>query len=82
LLAAVNFEKMARATIKLEFNAGDHIKDAFTEAIRIAKQLNCSAKFDFNGVTCLAHPEGLANKGVAMYNRQLKQDSKYRLAVA
>ena len=72
---------MARATIKLEFNAGDDIKGAFTEAIRIAKQLNCFAEFDFNGVTCLAHPEGFADEGVAMYHRQIIQDSKYRIAV-
>jgi hypothetical protein len=72
---------MARATIKLEFNAGDDIKGAFTEAIRIAKQINCLTEFDFNGVTCLVHPEGFADEGVAMYHKQLKQESKYKVAV-
>jgi hypothetical protein len=72
---------MTKARIKLEFNAGDDIKGAFTEAIRIAKQLNCFAEFNFNGVTCLAHPEGLADEGVEMYHRQVKQDSKYKVAV-
>ena len=72
---------MATATVKLEFNAGDDIKGAFTEAIRIAKQLNCYAEFNFNGVTCLAHPEGFADEGVAMYHRQLESGSKYPVAV-
>lgn len=72
---------MATATVKLEFNAGDDIKDAFTEAIRISKQLNCYTEFNFNGVTCLAHPEGFADKGVAMYHRQLELGSKYPVAV-
>jgi hypothetical protein len=73
--------KMPRATIKLEFNAGDDIKGAFTEAIRIAKQLNCFTEFEFNDVTCLAHPEGVVDEGVAMYHRQLKEGSRYRIAV-
>ena len=63
------------------FNVGDDINGVFTEAIRIAKQLNCSTEFDINGVTCLAHPEGFADKGVAMYHRQLKLGSKYPIAV-
>jgi hypothetical protein len=72
---------MARPTIKLEFSAGDDIKGAFSEAIRIAKQLNCFTEFNFNGVTCLAHPKGIAEEGVSMYNRQLELGTKYPVAV-
>lgn len=72
---------MAIATIELEFNAGADINDAFTEAIRIAKLLNCNVTFDFNGVMCLAHPEGIADEGIAMYHRYVKNDSTYKVAV-
>lgn len=73
---------MARCTIKIEFQAGENIENAFKKAIRVAKTLDCHVEFRFNGVTCLAHSTSKYEHGVAEYFRMLKGDRNVRTAFA
>lgn len=73
---------MAKATIKLEFIAGDSIESAFEEAIRIASILDVWCEFNFNGVICFASKSGDIKKGVESYNKQIGQKEIYRSAFA
>ncbi len=68
------------ATIKVDFNAGDNIESAFTEAIRLAKILNVVIEFKFNDVTCLAFKNGNALHGVEQYRKVLSYKKQYKLA--
>lgn len=73
---------MAKATIKLEFNAGDNIEGAFKEAIRLATSLGVWCEFNFNGVTCLANANGEVEKGVEAYHCEIKKKDGRRMAFA
>lgn len=71
------------ATIKLEFNPGDSIEEAFSEAIRIATILNVWVEFNFNGVTCITNSKGNIDKGIESYHAELKkEDYKSKVAFA
>lgn len=73
---------MAKASIKIEFNAGDNIEGAFSEAIRISKLLGVFVEFDFNGVNCVVSEMGDVSKGVEAYHRSIKSQDQYKFAVA
>jgi len=73
---------MAKASIKVEFCAGDNIEGAFSEAIRISKLLGVFVEFYFNGVNCLASENGDVSKGVEAYHRAIKSQDQYKHAVA
>jgi len=73
---------MATATIKLEFNLGNSIEEAFEEAIRLATTLRVWCEFDFNGVTCLANAESEIAKGVESYHNQLERKIGHKMAFA
>lgn len=67
-------------TIKAEFRAGDNIRAAFTEATRVALILSCRIEFNFNGVTCIAYPNGIPEKGVEEYQQEVKSKNKVKMA--
>lgn len=67
-------------TIKAEFIAGTEITQAFFEAIRVAKILNCNIEFQFNGVTCIAEPNGDHMKGSSNYNNSLESKVNFKIA--
>lgn len=69
---------MKTATIRVEFNIGTTILDAFTEAVRLANLLNVFIEFEFNDVTCLASPGGNPHAGAnAYYNADTSK--KYKI---
>ena len=69
-----------KATIKVEFIAGDTIEDAFEESIRLAKLLNCWIEFNFNGVTCTSNRSGEIMRGVASYHKEIQSDKCSKVA--
>lgn len=69
-------------TIKVEGMAGMSIEEAFRESIRIAKKLNCSIDFDFNGVKCSAIPNGSIDVGVKNYHREIKSTNSFKYATS
>lgn len=70
-------------TIKVEATAGCEITEAFVEAITIADKLNCFVQFDFNGVTCIAHPGGNPKKGAEIYHSVISDDSiEYKFSMS
>ncbi len=69
-----------RATIKLEFHVGDDIDSSFVEATRIANLLGVNAEFQFNGITCVAVPNGVPLKGIAEYRQAIKSESPINMA--
>lgn len=73
---------MAKATIKLEFDPGDNIQDAFKQAIRIATILDVWCQFNFNGVTCITGADGEIDKGVEAYHKVRKEVRGVSLAFA
>lgn len=73
---------MARATIKVEFDPGTDICDAFAEAVRIASLINAFVDFTFNGAVCTAHPYGSVSRGVYEYHECVKKDSDFKFAHA
>lgn len=73
---------MAIATIKIEFNAGENIDGAFTEAIRLATLLSVWVEFKFNDVTCMTYKDGSISKGVEQYHVKIKEDTRFKIAVA
>lgn len=70
----------ATAHIKIEFSPGDEIEEAFTEAIRLAKQLQVTVEFKFNGITCIARANGDPKKGVRSYEDTILEDQPLKMA--
>lgn len=71
-----------RLTIKAEVSPGCDIENAFIMAVNLAKRLDCTVEFDFNGVTCLSRPEGDISTGVAEYHRAIQESTVYKIACA
>jgi len=69
-------------TIKAEAAPGAEIQQTFKEAIIIAKKLNCWVDFNFNGVQCMASPEGSDEKGAAAYHKAIQSERTYKFAVS
>ena len=70
------------ATMKIEFNCGENIENAFREAIRISKLLDIWVEFRFNGVPCCAGKNGVIETGVIAYQTELKKKCNYFTAFA
>lgn len=64
--------------IKVEMDAGTSINDAFVQAIRLAKKLEIKVDFNFNGVLCVAYPNGDAVKGADEYFAACNGTSKIK----
>ena len=58
-------------TITVEISPGTSIETAFNQAKALAKKLDISVKFKFNGVSCLAFAKGTTEKGVASWNKAM-----------
>jgi sugar/nucleoside kinase (ribokinase family) len=72
----------AKSTIKIELLAGSDIKEAFTEALRIAKILDVWVDFDFNYVKCSISPTGNPDEGAKMYfSAQKSEDKDMKIAI-
>lgn len=52
---------MKNLIIQVTFMAGIDIKKAGIEALELAKQLDCTITFAFNGVTCSVMPNSSAD---------------------
>lgn len=58
--------------IKAQMTPGTTVFEAFDEAIKVAKKLECYIEFNFNGVICLAYPNGTAKRGEESYMQNIK----------
>ena len=68
-------------TIKVRILGGATIESAFKEAIRLATELSCKIEFNFNGINCIAFPDGDYLKGVENYHcARKKEDGFVKLA--
>lgn len=63
------------AIIKIETNMSTDIKEAFTEAIRLANLLGVIIEFEFNGVLCSANKFGNADIGAKNYREAFRNKS-------
>lgn len=68
------------AKIKIEFNPGTSIEEAFKEAIRVSRILWVTTEFNFNGVTCWGCPNGDFEIGSANYTKALKPEIQHKFA--
>lgn len=66
-------------SLTVEFIPGTTIKEAYKQASKLANRINVSIKFIFNGIDCIASPEGDIEKGIKMYYNAL--DSELKLAL-
>lgn len=73
---------MSRANLKVTFDVGVDVSDAFQEAIRLATMLNVDVEFDFNGVACTAFPNGSVKRGADEYHEAGKKGSQFQFAFA
>ncbi len=48
---------MSPATVRVEMSAGSERSCCCAEAVRLARVFGCAVRFEFNGVTCFAHPD-------------------------
>jgi len=67
-------------TIKAEVTPWSEITEAFKKAIKVAKKLDCYVAFDFNGVHCVATPNGDAEKGSSQYHDAFQSKKKFKFA--
>lgn len=72
------------AILKVEMYGGCTIERACEDACRVANRLGIDVEFDFNGVRCLASPQGsstlLAERQQAEQNRELRHPRDRRFA--
>ncbi|HAO26766.1 MAG TPA: hypothetical protein DCQ68_01910 [Chryseobacterium indologenes] len=68
-------------TTKIEIDPGTTIHKAFVESIRIAKILKCKVQFVFNGVICIAHPNGSPDVGVESWQNTHGKSVKIAFSV-
>ena len=69
-------------TIQAKIEPGSEISESFSNAIRIATTLSCCLEFVFNDVTCIAKPNGDAEKGVNAYYSALNTVSLHKYAIS
>ena len=69
-----------KASIKIEIVVGTDIEQAYKEAVRLATALNVYIEFDFNGVHCLAHPNGNPAVGAEHCRRVLAYGMEHAFA--
>lgn len=68
--------------MRADFNVGDTIEKAAEEAIRVARHLAALIVFDFNGVECVATPNGSAERLVAEYLECVNSEGRRKMAFA
>ena len=61
--------------LRVEF-VGTLIEHAYKEAMELANRMKCSIRFFFNGIDCVASPDGDLDKGVKSYYTALKSELK------
>jgi len=71
---------MSKTTIKVEFDAGCNIEEAFAESIRLAKLLTVWIEFNFNDVTCIANSNGIVDVGVKNYHKEIQKKNRFKFA--
>lgn len=59
---------MTTSTITIDITPGTDIREAFVEAIRLAKLLNVNVRFSFNGTKCYTTPNGDPDRGAKNYH--------------
>jgi hypothetical protein len=72
----------ASAQIMVSFLAGDDIRSAFEEAIRIAKILNVRVMFKFNGVECFTNPHSDIERGLTQFEKAHNTRGNLKMAFA
>jgi hypothetical protein len=69
-----------KSTLTIEITPGTTVYEAFEEAIRIARMLNCKIKVIFNDVKCFADPEGSAKAGEESWKNTAGKNLKLAFA--
>lgn len=69
-------------TIKADPNAGDEIDKTFKEAVTLANKLQCYVEFNFNGVVCIACPDGNPEKGASAYHDAINTKGLHKIAMS
>ncbi|HEX6171371.1 MAG TPA: hypothetical protein VFZ33_16905 [Chitinophagaceae bacterium] len=64
-------------TIKVEAQPGSEIEQTFQQAIELSKKLDCWIDFNFNGVHCMANPNGNPKTGAENYHKAIRSNHKY-----
>jgi len=64
-------------TIKVKVLGGATIESTFKEAIKLATKLGCKIEFNFNGVLCMAYPNGDYLKGIENYYYEIKKENGF-----
>ena len=69
-----------KSTLTIDITPGVTVFEAFEEAIRISRMLNCKIKFIFNDVKCFADPEGSAKAGEESWKNTAGKNLKLAFA--
>lgn len=68
--------------LTVRFLAGESIESACDEACALATRIDCAIEFEFNGVTCVAHPRSYSALLVQRWQEAMMgSDSRVRMAV-
>jgi hypothetical protein len=73
---------MMNITLKVEAGAGSTIKSVCNEAIDFATRNNIDVEFDFNGVICLAQPNGDPELLASNFKEELSGNSRFKYAIS
>lgn len=71
---------MSALSLKVEGFAGTGIRECCQEACRLARRLGIIVTFDFNGVHCMARPDGLAKDLEENWKLELASKKLYKIA--
>jgi len=80
IINQINIQYMSNMTIKSEFDVGTSIENASKEAMRVSQMLNVCVEFNFNGVTCIAMPNGTPHMLSENYMKVLKSETQHKNA--
>lgn len=67
-------------SLKVEPDPGSQINNVCNETIDLAKKLGLTVDFTFNGIHCMAQPEGTADKLVKNYWAASESNRPYKFA--
>jgi hypothetical protein len=74
--------KESSLTINVYVDPGTDISAAFIQAVALASKCDVCVSFTFNGVTCIAFPNGSPSAGVMEFGESLKSDRPHKFAIA
>lgn len=73
---------MSAFQLRIEPFAGTSIAEACHEAVRLATELRIIVGFDFNGVHCMAKPDGDAQELARRWDKALESEQSYKVVSA